>query len=548
MPVQALPGLLLNTMKSDYSYKNRWMSPLAMGSTIIVGLSLIIPNRVALAEKFELQTATIADIHKAIDAGALSSEKLTRLYLNRIEAYDKKGPMINSVICFNPHALDEARAMDEERRQKGVRGPLHGIPIVIKDLIDYVGLPTTGGFAPLAENYPIRDAFIVEKLKAAGAVVIAKVNTSDWWGIAGQGASTYGGQTRNPYNLEHSPGGSSGGTGASIASTFAAVGIGTDTGGSVQIPSSECSLVGIVATQGLVSRSGVIPNSITQDRVGPMTRNVYDAAVLLTVLTGWDPEDQMTMRGLGHFPESCYSESLDSDALVGKRIGVLRDMIHEGEDHLDGLAIFSQAMDDLRSAGAHVIDPIHTAMDLKVYSTSTHARVAEYEKLPAQNAWFKRLGPDAIYKSVQDMRDKLGIEIFKSRIRENLSMPLPPDSPDYLSRVKAQTAIRNLLIETMDRFELDAIAIPFKTIGAPKAGATTRHPESQNALTSNTGLPAVITPGGYTRDNLPIAIQFIGRPFDDRNLINIAYGFEVASKNRKSPESTPALPGEVFEY
>ncbi|MCD8535379.1 MAG: amidase [Verrucomicrobia bacterium] len=510
--------------------------------------ALIFTHASTQAEKFDLRTATIKEMHNAIEAGALSSEKLTQLYLNRIQAYDKSGPKINSVILLNTNALAEARAMDAERKNSGSRGPLHGIPVVIKDLIDYTGMPTSGGFAPLANSYPIRDAFVVEKLKASGAIVIAKVNTSDWWGIAGQGASTRGGQTLNPYNLAHSPGGSSGGTGAAIASSFAAVGVGTDTGGSVQIPSAECSLVGIVATQGLVSRSGVMPNSITQDRVGPMARNVEDAAALLTVLSGWDAEDQMTMRGLGHFPTTCYAEGLPADALAGKRIGVLREMVHTGSAHAEGLAILEKAIADLRSAGAHVIDPIHTGMDLKVFSTSTHARVAEYEKIPAQNAYFNRLGPDALYKSVQDMGEKLGVEIFKPVIQTNLTMPLPSMSPDYLSRVKAQSALRNLVVETMDRFELDAIAIPFKTVGAPKAGSMDRQPESQNALTSNTGLPAVLVPGGYTKDNLPIAIQFIARPFDDRSLIHIAHGYEKASLNRKPPRTSPPLDGESFEY
>ncbi len=237
------------------------------------------------AATFDLETATIADINKALDAGGLTSEKLVGLYLARIDAYNKKGPQVNAVITMNTHALEEAKALDAERKAKGPRSPLHGIPVVLKDLIDVAGMPTTAGFKPFGAPIPPRDATVTANLKAAGAIIIAKVATINWFGKGFDETHPIG-ASLNPYGLKYSPGGSSNGVGVSMASYFATVGIGTDTGGSVMNPSAWCSLVGMVATQGLVSRSGIVPRSVTQDRAGPMGRHVSDIATLLTVMAG----------------------------------------------------------------------------------------------------------------------------------------------------------------------------------------------------------------------------------------------------------------------
>src|SRR5882724_1459538 len=242
------------------------------------------------ARSFDLSTATLADINAAMDAGALTSEKLVSLYLKRIEAYDKTGPKINSVITLNPRAMDEAKALDRERRTKGPRSPLHGVPVMIKDLIDVAGLPTSAGYKPFGAPVPPRDAFVVQKLHDAGAIVLAKVATVNWFGKGFDETHPIG-RTLNPYNVDYTPGGSSNGVGASMAAWFGAAGVGTDTGGSVQIPSAYNSVVGMVATQGLVSRSGIVPRGPTQDRAGPMARSVYDVAALLSIISGWDAED-----------------------------------------------------------------------------------------------------------------------------------------------------------------------------------------------------------------------------------------------------------------
>jgi len=303
---------------------------------------------------FDLSTATLADINAAMDAGALSSEKLVTLYLKRIEAYDKSGPKINSVITLNPKALTEARALDRERKAKGPRSPLHGVPVMIKDLIDVAGLPTTAGYKPFGAPVPPRDAFVVQKLHEAGAIVLAKVATVNWFGKGFDDTHPIG-RTLNPYNVEYTPGGSSNGVGASMAAWLAAVGIGTDTGGSVQIPSAYNSVVGMVATQGLVSRSGIVPRGPTQDRAGPMARSVYDVAALLSIMAGWDAEDGDTLAAMPYFPRADWSKQLGTPDLTGKRIGVLREMFDSGPYDDEVKTIFERSLADMRKAGAIVV-------------------------------------------------------------------------------------------------------------------------------------------------------------------------------------------------
>jgi Asp-tRNA(Asn)/Glu-tRNA(Gln) amidotransferase A subunit family amidase len=290
---------------------------------LVIGHSaLVIPSEVRAAE-FNLATATLADIEAATKAGKLSSEKLVTLYLARIEAYDKQGPKINSVIHLNPNALAEAKVLDAERAAGKSRGPLHGIPVVVKDLLDVAGMPTTAGFKPFGDKIPARDSAVTARLKSAGAIILAKVNTANWFGDGFDHTSRIG-ATHNPYKLGYTPGTSSNGTGAAISAWFAAVGIGTDTGGSVVIPSSNSGISGMVATQGLVSRAGIMPRGATQDRAGPMARSVYDVAVVLSVVAGWDAEDLITSSGFGHFPQPDWPAQVVAARLPGQRIGVLR--------------------------------------------------------------------------------------------------------------------------------------------------------------------------------------------------------------------------------
>ncbi|MDQ8204679.1 amidase family protein [Pelagicoccus sp. SDUM812003] len=503
-----------------------------------VAASILITGALApcSAKTFDLSTANIADVQEAMDAGALTAEKLVQLYLNRIEAYDKKGPKINTVITLNPNALAEARALDKERAESGPRSQLHGIPVVFKDLVDIVGLPTTAGHVPFGAPIPKRDATLVAKLKDAGAIMLAKVSTRNWFGSWEQHPI---GLTLNPYKPGYSPGFTSNGSGAAIASYFSQLAIGTDNSASVQHPSANSSVVGMVASQGMVSRAGVLTNSATQDRPGPMARSVYDVAAMISVMAGWDAEDLMTFRPMGHFPESDWSLELGDNELVGKRIGVLREMIYEGEKHEEARKLFEIALEDMRRAGAFVVDPILTGIDLKEMTRSAYISPARYEKRPHQEVYLKRLGDATKWDSIQTM--------YNQTVEPEEPLPMPGTAEDSKARYAARQAIIDLIHETMDRFDLDAIALPYRTL-PPEPYPGPRPPESTTNLTSCTGLPAVIVPGGYIPDNRPIGIQIFGRQYDDLNVLKIAHGYELASKNRKTPALTPPLDGEVFEY
>jgi amidase len=394
----------------------RSLPALCAALLLLAGLPMRALGDDGKARTFDLATATLADINAAFDAGALSSEKLVGLYLKRIEAYDRNGPKINSVITLNPLAAEEARALDRERKAKGPRSALHGIPVMIKDLIDVAGLPTTAGYKPFGAPMPPRDAFVVEKLRESGAIVLAKVATVNWFGRGFDDTHPIG-RTLNPYNLDHEPGGSSNGVGASMAAWFGALGVGTDTGGSVQNPSAYGSIVGMVATQGLVSRSGIVPRGPTQDRAGPMARSVYDVAALLSVMAGWDAEDGDTLAAMPHFPRGDWSKLLGPASLKGRRIGVMREMIDGHPYDPEVKALFEQALADMRAAGAIIVDPVLTGTNLRIASSNaligtSHPRLPgqdlPYELIPATNAYLERLGPKRPWKTLEEMLVKVG--------------------------------------------------------------------------------------------------------------------------------------------
>jgi amidase len=499
---------------------------------------------------FDLQTATIADINAAIDAGALSSEKLVDMYLKRIEAYDKKGPKINSVITPNPKAREEARALDVERRTRGRRSSLHGIPVVIKDLIDMQGLPTSAGFKPFGFPVPEKDAALVARIRDAGGIIIAKVATVNWFGRDGFGPTHPIGATLNPYDSRYSPGGSSNGTGASMAAWFAAVGVGTDTGGSVQSPSANNSLFGMVPTHGLTSRTGIVPRGPTHDRAGPMGRSVHDIALLLGVMSGFDFEDRETYLGLGRYAQPEWASRLTRDTLAGARIGVLREGMGDVSAKPEVMQIFEAALDDLRKAGAQIVDPIVTGIDLsKEASTDATSVSYTHELLMAGDVYLARLGPNRPYKTMREFMEKVGKEKFNDRYNKALTYGPVDKDPEFLRRYRTRTAMREFIESVADRYDLDAFVILYRSpppLLNPPAGA--QNNSIGGNLTSPTGLPGVIAPAGYTVEGLPVALQFLGKSFSDEKLLQIAYGYEQATHRRKSPSSVPALPGERFEY
>ena len=305
---------------------------------------------VSTRRAIELENATIADFNAAFNAGTLTSEKLTALFLARINAYDRRGPSLHAMIAVNPKALDTARALDAERKSKGPRSQLHGIPVVLKDNFDTMDMPTTGGSVLLEGSIPPDDAFLVRKLRAAGVVIIGKANLSEF--ASGGAYSSLGGHTLNPHDPTRSPSGSSGGTGVAVAAAYAVVGLGTDTGGSVRGPSAANGVVGLKPTHGLLSRDGIIPLALTFDTAGPMARSVSDVAAVLGVMTGVDSADAATSKSEGRF-ETDYTKYLTADALKGARIGVARDFVGNDQD-VDW--VFEAALESIRRAGATVVD------------------------------------------------------------------------------------------------------------------------------------------------------------------------------------------------
>lgn len=511
------------------------------------GLALLLLGTLAQARGPDLSTATIPELQALMQSGELSSEQLMRAYLARIEAYDHKGPKLNAVIKLAQDPLAEARKLDAERKAKGPRSPLHGVPILVKDVYDVAGLPTAGGFKPMADSYPSRDAFVIKQLRDAGAIVFGKLNQSDWFGIAPRGGSTLAGQVLNPYDLTRIPGSSSSGTGAAIAAWYAAAGLGSDTAGSVQTPSSDTNLYGMVATRGLISRSGMISSSTTQERGGPLTRNMTDLAVMLTYMRGFDAEDLVTADALGKVPERPYTDYLDKNALKGARIGVVRSLFRGGAQFGEGRRLAEDAVARLKSAGALLVDPV--GVDFDLIAALNDAGVNNDERMPTHNWYLSRLPADAPIRSVDEMIRKAG-DILVPAIKQSAKLPPLAHYAPYLARLKQQQVIRDALVAMMDRYQLDALVFPYKTAPAAKivAAGVDRDPDEANAGSANisarTGLPALIAPMGLTAEGLPIGLLLMGRPWSEPTLIGLGYAYEQASPQRVPPSLTPKLASE----
>ena len=517
-----------------------------------LGAALVLSSTGAQAATFDLSTATIADIQSAMDSGALTAEKLVQLYLARIEAYDKAGPKLNAVLTLNKNALDEARALDAERKAKGPRSPLHGIVVLPKDVYDTYDMPTTGGFKPMATSQPSRDAFVVNRLRAAGAVILGKLNQSDWYGVAVSGGSTLGGQPLSPYNPKKTTGGSSSGTGVAMAAWYGTTGLGSDTSGSIVIPSTLNNLVGFSTTHGLVSRTGMMWSSPRQESGGPMCRTVYDCAAMLDAMAGYDAADLATEAGLGKIPEQPYTSFVGKDGLKGARIGVLREMVRSGPTHEEGTALFEKAVADFKAAGAVLVDPALTG--LKLTEALKDAGAATFERADAINKYLSALPPTAPIRSVDEMIAKGG-KLVKPAIIDAAKIGSLDHYAPLMAAYKQQDMLRDVLIEVMQKYHLDGVILPYRTVitddrpTKPNPAGGGGGSEASNALASYTGLPTIIVPGGFfASDGMPFAVQFLGKPFTEPKLIELASGYEAVSKHRKAPALTPALPGEVFSY
>ena len=481
-------------------------------------------------KRFEVHEASITDLQNAMVAGRTTSVELVDAYLARIAAYDQHGPALNALIRLNPNARAEAQRMDDERRRGRVRGPLHGVPVIIKDNFDTSDLPTSGGSLALANHQTRDDAFVVKKLRDAGAVILAKSNLHEL--AAGiTTISSLGGQTLNPYDPRRCPGGSSGGTGAAIAASFAAVGWGSDTCGSIRIPSAFGSLAGLRPTQGLVSRSGVMPLSHTQDIPGPLARTVRDLAIALDVTVGVDSSDTAT-RVLAARQTPRFTDSLRTDALRGARIGIFMSYFTDADGEI--LDTVRSAIRAMKAAGADTVRVDIPVFDSLIANTS----VINFEHKFDMIDYLART-PGEPVKSIADILAS-GLESGALEARFKLADSLGTrDSDAYRRALTRQAALRGRITAIMDSLRLDALVYPTMRrkpalVGDPQLGSTC-------ALSAQTGLPALSIPAGFTADGLPVGVELLGRAFGDVRLVSIGYAFEQLGPRRRAPFSTPPL-------
>ena len=516
-----------------------------------LALSVLALGLAKAGTTFELTTASIEDINAAFDAGALTAERLVELYLARIEAYDDNGPAINAVLALNPNALDTARALDAERRTSGPRSPLHGIPVIVKDVFDTYDMPTTGGYAPLEGVVPDRDATVVRKLREAGAIILAKVNQSDWYANPETlAASTLGGSTLNPFALDRNSGWSSSGTSAGLAAHFATVGLGSETGFSIRTPTSDGNLFGLSTTSGLISRAGQMWSYITGERGGPMAHNVYDLAATLDVIAGFDTADLWTANSLGKMPLESYVSFIDPNGLEGARVGVLAEAWDFSPVDPAVIDLAKEAIAVFSKHGAKVFDPVSLGIDLPNY-LAANGSPSRYERIHAINQYLAGQGPDYPFKSAKELL--LGHPGIPGRPADRDALQNLVDldrNPGYRATLDGRAKLRDAVIALMDRYGLDALIYPHKLHGPLVIGPRT-DPERNyvpNQMSPITGLPAMIVPMGFTPEGLPVGLEILGRPWSEPTLIKLASGFEAVTNNRRVPATTPPLPGETFEY
>ena len=506
----------------------------------------------SLIPAFELEEITIAELQRDMVSGKRTARSITELYLGRIGAMDRQGPMLRSVIETNPDALTIAEALDRERKQKGPRGPLHGIPVLIKDNIDTADrMTTTAGSYALEGSIPLRDSHVAQRLREAGAILLGKTNLSEWANFrsthASSGWSGRGGQARNPYVLDRSPCGSSSGSGAATSASFAAVAVGTETDGSIVCPSSANGLVGIKPTLGLISRAGIIPIAHSQDTAGPMARTVTDAAILLSALAGVDPRDAATAASKGH-SRADYTRFLDVNGLKGARIGVAREKFFGFSDVVDELML--AAIDEMKRQGAVIVDPADIPTAGKF--DDSELEVLLYEFKADLNSYLASLGPKAPVKSMADIiafneRDKAReMPYFAQELMIRAQAKGPLSEKKYLDALaKNHRMSRKKGIDAvMAKHKLDAMIAPTGgpawTIDLLNGDHFTGGYSTPSAVA---GYPNINVPVGLSY-GLPIGMSIFGRAWSEPKLIGIAYSFEKATNHRRPPRYLPTVGGD----
>ena len=492
---------------------------------------------------FDVLETTIADVHTAYRSGQLTCRQLVQSYLDRIENYDRQGPAINAIITINPAALEEAERLDAAFKAGGFVGPLHGVPIIMKDQGDAVGMPTTLGSVLFKDYYPDRDAFVVDKLKKAGAIILAKATLGELGG--GDTHGSLFGSTKNPYDPARTAGGSSGGSGASVSANFCTVAVGQEGFASIRRPSTWNCVVGMRPTAGLVSRSGVFAGwPSINGSLGPMARTVTDLAKLLDVMAGYDPDDPVTAHGVGRIRQS-FTAFLDKQGLHGARFGILRESMGydaepASEDFNKISEVFDKAVADLKAAGAEIVDPVEIP-DLKALLAKRAGSFTDEEE--SFKTYMSR-SKQAPYKSRAEAMNAPVFEKVVKRARERWMRRASEEA--HYEYLKAREQLMSSLLKVMADHRLDAIV--HKAVEHQptliKDGVNPPYVDQKGAPHINTFLvyvPSIVVPAGFTRDQLPAGITFLGRPYDDGKMIQYAYGYEQATRHRKPPASVTPL-------
>jgi amidase len=487
-----------------------------------------------------LDEASVRSVHEALDAGKVTCVQVVRHYLDRIDAYDDRGPALNAIITVNPKALETAAEMDRIDRNTRAQRSLHCIPVVLKDNFHTADMPTTGGSKTFAKMQTTDDGFTVKKLRDAGAIIIAKANLHEL-ARAGTTVSSLGGQTLNPYDLTRTPGGSSGGTGAAIAANFGVLGTGSDTGQSIRSPSSANSLVGLRPTRGLVSRAGVMPFSMTQDEIGPITRSVEDAARMLDVMAGYDPADPITAFSAGRIPRS-YTANLAIGGLNGARIGLLTDLLGRDPIHQDVNRLVDAAASWMTALGATVVRVSIPSLD----ELTRGLNLMNLEFKSAFDHYLASLGPVAPVKNLAEFIARGEVhESMRAGLAADLAISTGPGSPEHQRMFARREALRLAVMNVIAANKLDAILYPHQKrlvvpIGEDQA-------ERNGVLSNSTGFPALTFPGGFSAPTptapigVPVGLELLGPEWSEPELFKLAYDFERATKRRKAPPTTPPL-------
>lgn len=490
---------------------------------------------------FRVEEASIAGIHSAMRSGALTCRGLVGEYLRRIDAYDKRGPAINALVVVHPDALKTADSLDLRFRREGLTGPLHCIPMIVKDNFETADLPTTAGSLALQGFVSERDAFQVRRIREAGAIVLAKSNMAEWaFSPYETVSSILPGYTRNPYALDRVTAGSSGGTAAAVAANLGAAGLGTDTGNSIRGPSSHQALVGIRSTMGLTSRGGVVPLSYAADIAGPMARTVADAAAILQVVAGYDPADPVTEAARDR-PTPDYAASLVRDGLRGARIGILRHAYERPTLDSEIVAVFARAVSDLRAQGATVVDSVPLP-GLDSIFRATRASCNRFKD--DLERWIASTGGRTPVTSLDDIvRAGRFHPSVQTRLEFAQRGTAVDSQPGCATIERRRAEVRTELGGAMDRLQLDAVVYPTWSNPPRLIGdLNTPHGDNSQVFSPLTGWPAIQVPMGYTRGVLPAGMTILGRAWSEPTLIRLAYAYERATTHRRPPASTPPLP------